>query len=67
MKLSDHDQGVIRLILRSPDRGDGWRHSAPEVWKQFIKTVERKELLETDDENMMVRLSKVGQIVANYL
>lgn len=70
MKLSVQQTNFIQLILRSPDRGDGWRHVSgfltPMAEKQ---ATENPELFETrqDGAAFMLRLSDRGLILADYI
>lgn len=65
--LSHKVQDTLKLILRSPDRGDGWRTVSLACWKAFIVGFENPELIEIDDELHRVRLSKEGYTVTQYL
>lgn len=54
------DAGFIRLLLRSPDDGDGWRNLSS-ACRPLIDAFTRKELLEIDAECQRVRLSEKGR------
>lgn len=70
LKLDDKQINFVRLILRSPDKGEGWR-SVSDALRKFSEGViaERAELYETKEENgaLMLRLSERGAIVGEYL
>jgi hypothetical protein len=63
-KLSDSDISVLKLILRSPNHGAGWRHVSEQLWF-IIEEFERKELLEI--KPLMVRFSERGLVVIDYI
>jgi hypothetical protein len=70
LKISDQQIDFIRLILRSPDRGDGWRS----VGKMLETTVMRQkdanpELFEiaTEDDKMSIRLTERALVLADYI
>lgn len=65
-KLTEQSKSLIRLILRSPDIGDGWRQCSSSVY-QLIENFPHQELIEADANNLRVRLSERGQIVQEYL
>lgn len=69
LKLPERDLNVLRLILRSPDRGDGWRSVSAVCWP-FIRDFEHGELIEgvqNDDGSGVVRLSERGAILGAYI
>lgn len=66
-KLNRPDTETIKLILRSPDRGDGWRSVSPAIWRALIVPFEHKELIEIDEPNRRIRLTIKGEAVAEYL
>lgn len=60
----------IRLVLRSPDAGDGWRKVSTLLETTVKrKTEEMPELYETEerDGTLLVRLSYRGAILGEYL
>ena len=65
-KLSDKDKGFIRLLMRSPDNGEGWRKVSNMLWP-LVERFDAQELIERDDGMHMVRLSEKGQTVSEYL
>ncbi len=68
-KLSDHEDSFLRLILRSPDRGDGWRTVSSILWR-LVEGFGPKELIEFEEApegGGKVRLSDAGKIVVRYL
>ena len=70
MKLTDDDTGFIKLILRSSDRGDGWRTVCSLLWR-LVDKFPHKELIEAQEDMRdgggIVRLSDKGKVVAEYL
>jgi hypothetical protein len=68
VKLTDNQAIFIKLLLKSPDRGDGWRSVSTVMWKHTKeKAAETPDLLELDDDGMRVRLTDKGQVIAEYL
>jgi len=69
VKISDPDAGFIKLILRSPDSGDGWRQVSQPLWLWVTTRFEAKELLETEPVGTAgrVRLTPTGATLAHYL
>lgn len=67
--LQPVEKDAIRLILRSPDRGDGWRTCSALVWSGLMLSLHesRPALIELDEVNHRVRLSSEGLTVAKYL
>lgn len=68
-KLSDSQCDFIRLLLRSPDIGRGWRTVgkmvAPATEKMFA---EHPELYEIDrSDGVKIRLSERGLVIADYV
>lgn len=64
--MSDRSKNFIRLILRSPDIGDGWRQVSSAVWPLVTKA-ENRELLDINEETLRVRLNDEGRVVARYI
>lgn len=64
--ISDNSRSFLKLLLRSPDRGDGWRAVSEGVWP-LVTGFKEQELLELDTDAKRVRLSPSGQTVAEYL
>ena len=63
--LSTKDRDFIRLLLRSPDNGDGWRIVSGPCW-QFVEEFGSHDLIEADKLKMRVRLTADGLVVAKY-
>ena len=63
--LSKQDSEFLRLIGRSPDRGDGWRSVSAVCWP-LVEQFGTPELLEIDKENSRVRLTADGVTVLEY-
>ena len=66
MNLHPRDQDFIRLIRRSPDRGDGWRSVSEMLWS-LVEGFGDQSLIETDVAERKVRFSDRGAVVAEYL
>ena len=69
-KLTDRERGFIHLIMRSPDRGEGWRTVSAAVWPMVVKfTYSRPELIEVEpgESGGRIRLTAEGKTVSNYL
>lgn len=67
--MSDRAKQFLRLLLRSPDRGDGWRLVSKMVWP-LVQDFEHPELIEfiqDPDGTNRVRLTERGKIVADYV
>ena len=67
--LNEKHKPFIRLILRSPDVGDGWRNVSDVLRKTVLSGItEFPELYETREmTGLQVRLSERGNIVKDYL
>ncbi len=67
--LKDDERGFMRLVLRSPDRGDGWRSVSEMLRKATLEGVARTpELYETrEQDGLQIRLSERGNVVKNYI
>ena len=70
LKIPDKQMHFIRLILRSPDKGDGWR-SVSSTLREFAETMvsEQPELYETmhDGDTLMLRLTDKGKTLGMCL
>jgi hypothetical protein len=66
MMLAEKDRNFLRLVIRSPDRGDGWRSVSSHCWP-LVEAFTAEELLEVDAEGGRVRLTEKGMTVAEYL
>lgn len=70
LSLEDLHIDLIRLVMRSPDVGEGWRSVSTTLRKCVEETTaKRPEIYETKVENdtFMVRLSERGQVLADYV
>ena len=66
MKLEQRVIDFVKLVLRSPDLGDGWRNVAPALRFITKDTVQRQpELFDFDGER--IRLTERGAVVSEYL
>lgn len=66
MKLTQLQGDTLRLLMRSPDSGDGWRTCAPIMFKTFILPMP-ESLIEKDIENRRARLTHEGRTVVEWL
>lgn len=69
MPLSQNDNSFLRLLMRSPDKGEGWR-AVSETCRPLIDSFAHQELLEkktNEDGFLMVRLSDRGAVLVDYL
>lgn len=64
--LSDDDKHTLKLIARSPDRGEGWRTCSPLLWSGIIIPFGAKELIELDEVNRRVRLTQRATDLITY-
>lgn len=69
LRLSNQQLGFMRLLLRSPDLGDGWRSVSPQQVALLDDCVgDNPELYEVERDNCVrVRLSADGRVLARYL
>lgn len=63
--ISSYDKDVLKLIARSPDRGDGWR-SVSEVCWTLLERFGTPDLIELDRPGNRVRLTDEGEAVVMY-
>ena len=69
MKITDKEINTIRLIMRSPDLGLGWRNVSSACWP-LVDGFTKPELIETkknSDGGGTVRLSERGAVLSDYL
>ena len=64
--LSDNDLSFLKLLMRSPDLGDGWRKSSERVWP-LVTGFSKQELVELDHDNKRVRLTPDGEVLTRYI
>ncbi len=55
--MNDADKEFLRLLLRSPDEGDGWRSFSKTLWP-LVSMFESPDLLEIDKPGMRGRLTE---------
>jgi len=65
MRLSNQDANFLRLLMRSPDRGDGWRTVSATCWP-LVTAFQAVDLIEIDKQEQRVRLTGAGEAVAMY-
>lgn len=63
--ISTQDKDFLRLIARSPDRGDGWRSVSKVCWT-LVEQFGTPELIEVDSDNMRVRLTPDGEALVTF-
>lgn len=68
-ELFERQSPLIKLILRSPDQGDGWRNVSQTLRAVISKGIAAMpELYETrENGGMQIRLSERGNAVKDYL
>lgn len=66
MKLTDEEKSFLKLVERSPDRGEGWRQCTEATWP-LVEKFSRTELVERDEEKRKIRLTARGRDVLEYL
>lgn len=66
MKLTDAQMNGLRLVMRSPDSGDGWRKCSKILFEKVILPMP-DELFEKDVANQMVRLTEKGLTLVEWL
>jgi hypothetical protein len=64
--MGDRDKQFLRLLLRSPDHGDGWRMVSDVCW-QLVEDFQSPELIEIDKIGKRIRLTENGKLVASYI
>lgn len=65
VKFTDKDRSFLKLLLRSPDIGDGWRKVSSVVWPLVLE-FPHPELIRLRN-GCEVRLSKSGLVLVDYL
>lgn len=69
-KLSQQQKDFLRLVLRSPDQGEGWRRvskTLTPITQDMIATNPELFESETRDEHFFIRLSDRGSVLVDYL
>lgn len=61
--ITKEQLSIIKLIVRSPDQGDGWRKCLPEIFEKIIAPM-TDALVEKNPP--MVRLTAAGQTIAEW-
>ena len=65
MKLTAAQKDTLQLLMRSPDRGDGWRSCSGIVFEKLILPMP-DELVEKDMVNKFVRLTDEGSTLVEW-
>lgn len=63
--LTQQQLSSIKLIDRSPDKGEGWRKCSQPIFEKIIIPMP-DELVEKDTHNLMARLTPDGQVIAKW-
>ncbi len=63
--LTQPQKDLLRLILRSPDLGEGWRQVSQTLWKS-VTHYRHPDLTEIDEEKRRIRLTPDGAVVVKY-
>jgi acetamidase/formamidase len=66
-KLTPQQKSFVALIVRSEDKGDGWRQVSKAVWPLVAKAALPTDLLEVDADTLRVRFTDAGNAVAAYV
>lgn len=66
MKITQEQKSTLSLLMRSPDRGDGWRTCSPVLFEKLIVPMP-DELVEKDAENLKCRLTAEGNTLVEWL
>lgn len=68
-KLAPAADQLIKLLLRSPDVGDGWRTVSTTLQSLVLQVVEKEpDLFQIEQEpSFRVRLTPQGQTVGKYM
>ena len=65
-KITKKQMILLRLIERSPDAGDGWRHVSDGLWRH-VEEQRHKKLTEIDKNLKRIRFTPDGLVVMKYL
>lgn len=66
MILSQQQKDTLKLLRRSPDRGDGWRNCVPKLFQNLIMPMP-DELVKKDIEHTRARFTVAGQSVVDWM
>jgi len=66
MLLTQQQMDTLRLIMRSPDNGDGWRMCSSILFEKVIIPMSN-ELVEKDVDQKMVRLTDEGKTIFKWM
>lgn len=61
---SERIKGLLALINRSPDQGDGWRNVSDTCWP-LVRDMPL-ELVEIDADNQRIRMNDKGYAVLTF-
>ena len=66
MRLTQEQKATLDLIMRSPDRGEGWRTCASILFEKLIVPMP-DELVEKDMEQRKCRLTEQGKTLVAWM
>lgn len=61
---NDRVKGLLALIERSPDQGEGWRNVSGTCWPLIVNMPD--DLVQIDHDNRRIRMTKEGHAVLRY-
>ena len=65
MKLTQQQSDTMKLLIRSPDQGDGWRVCSKVIFERLVQLMP-SELIEKDAVNNRCRLTVEGRVVSEW-
>lgn len=63
-QITPNEKVFLQLLLRSPDRGEGWRTVSDVLWP-LVQDFSKPEFVEVGDKR--VRLTPTGLTICDYL
>jgi len=66
MKITQEQKATLDLLMRSPDRGDGWRTCSPILFEKLIVPMP-DELVEKDVEQKKCRLTEEALTLIEWM
>lgn len=64
-KITQIEKGLLRLIERSPDIGEGWRQVSQLLWPTVSANC-HPQLMELNTENRRIRITAEGETIMRY-
>jgi hypothetical protein len=65
--LAQSQKDLLRLIVRSPDIGEGWRVVSDTLWPVILTELQGPDLIEINQETRRIRLTQEGVTVVKYV